>query len=271
MISLSIITICYNCFEELPGTVESVRDQTYDEIEHIVIDGHSDDGTAEWLAEHRDWFDVLVSERDEGRYHAMNKGLKEATGDYVMFLHAGDKLRTESAIENLLTKPDITKERPKIISGRMELTIDNEPLNLTRPWRTGKEGPGLPHPATLVDREFHQEYKFDTQFNYVADYELWTRLRDEGKYEVRYVPDVITFFDVEGASNSPDLAFARYLERLFVDYKYGRDVDLYDAFFLLFTPKLRQTLNYLLGKRYFVKILRYRRLVYRLARNESKS
>jgi len=264
MLSLSVVTICYNCLKELPGTVESVREQTHSEIEHIVIDGDSDDGTAEWLAERERWFDTLVSEPDEGRYHAMNKGLERATGDYVMFLNAGDELRTNSIIENLLTRPEIREDRPNIISGRIEFTIDGESLNFTRPWRSGKEGPGLPHPATLVDRELHQLYKFDEQFTYVGDYELWARLRDENEFDVRYVSDVLTFFDVEGASNSPDVAFARYLERAFVDYKYGHGFSSIDAATLLFAPIARQTLQLLLGQRRFVAILRYRRLAKRL-------
>ncbi|MFC7176991.1 glycosyltransferase family 2 protein [Halosegnis marinus] len=270
MLSLSVVTICYNCLEELPGTVGSVRGQTYDEIEHVVIDGDSDDGTSEWLAEREEWFDVLVSEQDDGRYHAMNKGLERATGDYVLFLNAGDEFRTDSVIEDLFTRPEIRENRPNIISGRIELTIDGESLNFTRPWRSGKEGPGLPHPATLVDRELHQQYSFDEQFTYVADYELWARLRDERAYDVHYVSDVITLFNVEGASNSPDVAFARYLERAFVDYKYGHGFDSTDAAILFLAPIARQMLSLLLGQRRFIAILRYRRLAKRLLRNGPK-
>jgi glycosyltransferase involved in cell wall biosynthesis len=270
MLSLSVVTICYNCLEELPGTVESVREQTYNELEHIVIDGDSDDGTAEWLAEHEEWFDILLSEQDEGRYNAMNKGLERATGDYVMFLNAGDEFRTDSVIEELLTRPEIQAEQPNIISGRIELTIDDEPLNFTRPWQSGKEGPGLPHPATLVDRELHQRYPFDEQFTYVADYELWARLRDQKEYDVYYVSDVLTFFDAEGASNSPDVAFSRYLERAFVDYKYGHGFDSADAATLLFVPIARQILSLLLGQRRFIAILRYRRLAKRILRSGPK-
>lgn len=266
MLSLSVVTICYNCVEELPGTVESIHEQTYDSIEHIVIDGDSDDGTGEWLAEREEWFDVLVSEPDRGRFDAMNKGLERATGDYVMFLNAGDQFRTPTVVENLLTRPEIRGERPKIISGRIELTLNDESLDFRRPWRSGKEGPGLPHPATLVDRKMHQAYPFDDQFAYVGDYELWARLRDEGLYDVLYVDDVLTLFDVEGASNSPEIAFERYLERAFVDYKYGERFGPSDAAVVVFAPLVRQLLNFGLGQREFIALLRYHRLVKRLIR-----
>lgn len=264
MVSLSVITICYNCLEELPGTVESVRAQTHGEIEHIVIDGGSEDGTAEWLFEREDWFETLVSEPDGGRYDAMNKGLTRATGDYVMFLNAGDEFRSETVVETLLTRADIVNDRPPIISGRMELMLDGEPLGLQRPWRVGREGPGLPHPATLIDTELHQAQPYDDQYSYVADYELWARLRDQGLYDVLYVNDVLTLFDVDGVSNSPEVAFARYLERAFVDYCYGDGFGVADAAQLLFVPLARQVLNRTLGQRRFIRLLRYRRLLKRV-------
>lgn len=263
MLSLSVVTICYNCLDDLPGTVESVRAQTHDEIEHVVVDGGSDDGTAEWLFEREDWFDTLVSEPDDGRYDAMNKGLARASGDYVLFLNAGDEFRAEPVVETLLTRADVVDDRPTIVSGRMELTLDGESLDLRRPWRAGREGPGLPHPATLIDREFHQAHPYDDQYSYVADYELWTRLRDQGLYDVLYVDDVLTQFDVGGVSNSPEVAFARYLERAFVDHRYGAGFGLADAVRLLVVPLTRRLLKRLLGQRRFVRLLRYRRLLKR--------
>ncbi|WP_435066136.1 glycosyltransferase family 2 protein [Halobaculum sp. EA56] len=270
MLSLSVVTICYNCLDDLPETVESVREQTYDNIEHVVIDGDSDDGTAEWLTERAEWFDVLLSEPDTGRYDAMNKGLARATGDYVIFLNAGDQFRSPMVVENLLTRPEIANQRPIIVSGRIELTLNGESLDLRRPWRPGKEGPGLPHPATLVDREIHQNHPYDEQFSYVADYELWARLRNKGLYDVQYVDDVLTYFDVDGASNSPEVAFARYLERTFVDYLYGDKFGLSDAVMLLAGPLGRQLLASTLGQRRFLSLLRYRRLVKRWLRERSK-
>lgn len=267
---LSVITISYNCRDELPETVESVRKQTYDHIEYISIDGASTDGTAEWLENHDDLFDVAISEPDDGRYDAMNKGLREASGDYVMFLNAGDHLRTPSVIDDLFTRPEIRAKGPTIISGRIDLMHEGESLDLRRPWNAGKEGPGLPHPATLVDREVHQAHPFDEQFTYCGDYELWARLRNEDLYDVMYVDDVLTMFDVEGASNSPTAAYERYLERAYVDYMYGEGFGAWDAAKLLFAPLSRQVLRALLGQRGFIKLLRYRRLIKRRLRDHSK-
>ena len=268
--SLTIVTICYNCVDEIPATVNSVESQTYSDIEYVIIDGRSTDGTLEWLREHNGCFDILISEPDEGRYDAMNKGLKRATGDYIMFLNAGDRFRTPTVVEELFARPKILDERPTIVSGRVELTLDRESLNFHRPRRAGKEGPGLPHPATLIDREIHQAHPYDEQFAYVADYELWARLRDKGLYDVLYVDDVLTLFDIEGASNSPEVAFARYLERTFVDYQYGDGFVLSDAVTLLFVPLVRQFLSSMLGQRRFIGLLRYRRFLKQLVQEGPK-
>lgn len=270
VLSLSVVTICYNCLEDLQETVKSVREQTYNDIEHIVVDGDSDDGTAEWLTDREGWFDTLISEPDDGRYDAMNKGLERSTGDYVMFLNAGDRFRSPTVIENLFTRNEIFDERPTIVSGRFELMLDGDSLDIYRPWRAGREGPGLPHPATLVDREIHQAHPYDLQFPYVADYEFWARLRDEGLYDVLYVDDVLTLFDVEGVSNSPDVAFARYLERAFVEYKYGEGFGPAHAVLLLLVPLARQVLQTVLGQRRFIRLLRYRWLLKRLVRERQK-
>ncbi|NHX41497.1 MULTISPECIES: glycosyltransferase family 2 protein [Haloarcula] len=271
MLKLSIVTICYNCRDEIEDTINSVLDQTYDHIEYIVIDGASTDGTAEYLADRADEFDTFVSKPDDGIYSAMNKGLRRATGDYIMFVNGGDRLINSSAIERVLNRTDVREERPVIISGRIELMYEGEPMEYYRPWRAGAEGPGLPHPATMVDREVHQAHPFDEQYTYIGDYELWARFRDEQVYDVMYVDDVLTLFDVEGISNSSDVAFERYLERSFIDYKYTGEFGIGDAALLLFLPLVRQLLSTMLGQRKFIKLLRYRRLVKRFVQEQSKN
>lgn len=87
---ISIITINYNNFEGLKKTVESVINQTYGNIEYIVIDGSSTDGSAEYIKQMSPYFHYWVSEPDNGIYGAMNKGIAKATGDYVLFLNSGD-------------------------------------------------------------------------------------------------------------------------------------------------------------------------------------
>ncbi|TXE17127.1 glycosyltransferase [Psychroserpens burtonensis] len=99
---LSIITINYNHLEGLKTTMTSVFEQTYGSIEYIVIDGGSNDGSAAFIAEHTNKLVYSISEPDEGIYHAMNKGIDQATGDYLLFLNSGDWLVDQFVIEKVI-------------------------------------------------------------------------------------------------------------------------------------------------------------------------
>ena len=97
---ISIITATYNSLHHLPSVLESIRQQTYPDIEHIVIDGGSSDGTVEFVRQNNP-ASQLVSEPDRGIYDALNKGIKLATGDIIGFLHSDDVLATPQKIKKL--------------------------------------------------------------------------------------------------------------------------------------------------------------------------
>ena len=99
MLKLSIITINYNNLEGLKRTVESVVNQTWHEFEYIIIDGASNDGSAAYIESQSHHFDYWESEKDSGIYNAMNKGIKVATGEYLLFLNSGDHLFNDSVLE----------------------------------------------------------------------------------------------------------------------------------------------------------------------------
>ena len=96
---LTIITINYNNLEGLKRTVESVLNQTWQEFEYIVIDGGSNDGSAEYIESQSEHIDYWVSEPDKGIYNAMNKGIAKARGEYLLFLNSGDHLYSAKVLE----------------------------------------------------------------------------------------------------------------------------------------------------------------------------
>jgi glycosyltransferase involved in cell wall biosynthesis len=100
MLKLSIITVNYNNLEGLKKTIESVVSQTWQVFEYIVIDGGSTDGSAAYIEAQSVNIDYWVSEPDNGIYNAMNKGIKAATGEYLLFLNSGDDLTDLKALEN---------------------------------------------------------------------------------------------------------------------------------------------------------------------------
>src|SRR5690625_1165873 len=100
-IKISIITICYNNEEDIRPTIDSVVNQTYDNIEYIIVDGKSTDNTMGIVDEYSGYIYAIISESDEGMYDAINKGIKVATGDVVGLLHAGDRLYDEQVISSI--------------------------------------------------------------------------------------------------------------------------------------------------------------------------
>ena len=101
---ISIISICYNCKNEMERTIKSVISQTYSNIEYVVIDGGFTDGTAEIIAKYSSDISIFVSEKDKGIYDAMNKGLKLSSGNYVWFINGGDTVFDENTVANIMSK-----------------------------------------------------------------------------------------------------------------------------------------------------------------------
>jgi len=101
-LKLSIITVVRNSKELFLQTLESVKNQTYQNIEYVVIDGNSTDGTKELIEDNQVFITKWISEKDKSLYDAMNKGLKLSTGDFVWFLHAGDIIPTNQTVENVI-------------------------------------------------------------------------------------------------------------------------------------------------------------------------
>jgi len=99
---ISIITVCFNCEGLIERTIKSVIEQTYTNVQYIIIDGGSTDNTLSIIKNYENNIDVLVSERDNGIYDAMNKGLEYATGDLIYFLNAGDYLYNNDVLQNII-------------------------------------------------------------------------------------------------------------------------------------------------------------------------
>lgn len=168
---LSVITIVYNNVRHIERTVKSVVNQTYPNIQYIVIDGASTDGTLQVLNQYRDHISQLISEPDKGIYDAMNKGLRMATGDYVLFMNSGDEIYAPNTVTNVFaTEPDAD-----IYYGETEMINEHgESLGQRRhkapeqfTWRDFKYGMSISHQAIYIKRSLAEPY--DPRYSLSAD------------------------------------------------------------------------------------------------------
>lgn len=184
--AISIITVVLNRKEHLGKTIKSIRNQTFKDYELIVVDGGSKDGTLEVIKENIDIISKWLSEKDEGIYDAMNKGIKLATGKYLWFLNAGDMVFSETTLTELFL---VVKDKDfDVIYGDTELIDENgrsfglrqlkrPPENLT--WKSMINGMVITHQSLIVKRTIAPLY--DTKYRYVADIDWLIKVLQNSK------------------------------------------------------------------------------------------
>lgn len=202
---VSVITPVYND-PRVGRTIDVVQRQALDhQIEHIVVDGDSDRETKAILEQRRDDIDVLVSEPDRGIYDAMNKGIREATGEVVGILNADDRWQDQEVLSRVVSAFESTGA--DAVYGDKALV--NTEDKVVRYWRPGEHAPWKwyfgwmpPHPTLFLRRRVYEENdRFDLAFPYAADYELMLRLFLQEEVESTYIPRVLTRFELGGNSN----------------------------------------------------------------------
>lgn len=175
---ISIITVSYNAEKVIERTIKSVVNQSYSNIEYIIIDGASTDHTLAIVYIFEKQIAKVVSEPDNGLYDAMNKGIQLATGDYVWFLNAGDEIHSNNTIETMLAKGEadiyysdtlVVNEDRKEIGLLSQLTHNNAPNNLR--WQDMKQGMVVCHQSFVVKREiappYSNNYKLSADIDWV--------------------------------------------------------------------------------------------------------
>ncbi len=185
---LSIITICYNRVSDISLTLQSVANQSYKEIQYIVIDGASTDGTLDVLKLYDSKISNLVNERDKGIYNAMNKGLSLATGDYVLFINGGDQLYDDQTIQKVFEHSNgedilygecmFIDENGTHLGLRTELT--NRPLPETINKNTFLYGSNISHQSFIAKRKIIGQFQED-DFKIVADLDWMIKAMNASK------------------------------------------------------------------------------------------
>lgn len=198
---ISVVTVCFNSAETLESTILSVLNQTYPNVEYIVIDGGSTDGTVDIIKKYADRIAYWVSEPDNGIYDAMNKGVRAATGDYMNFMNAGDGFYDNGVIERcvpyLNTDPDVAFGSVYGISP----TGDNAEVK-PDPFYTQKRKrkyPGICHQSTFVKAALQRQHGFDTRYSIAADFNLLSIIYNNGGKFLE-IPHCIATYETTGFS-----------------------------------------------------------------------
>ncbi len=180
---ISIITIVYNNVRDIEYTILSVLKQTYSNIEYIIVDGASNDGTMDIISKYRDNISTVISEKDNGIYDAMNKGLALVTGDYVLFLNSGDELYDEHTVETIVSKgndADIIYGETKLVDEQRHIVGNRR--HKTPPhfdWKSFQYGMNICHQAIYVKRDIASPY--DLKYQLSADIDWVIRAAKKAK------------------------------------------------------------------------------------------
>ena len=206
-LKISLITPVLNNAIQLGSSLESNFNQSYFDVERIVIDGGSTDGTLQVLEDYTSKIDHIVSEPDNGIYDALNKGIQLATGDIIGILHSDDLFAGPDILEKIARK--FESSSIDLLYGDLCYVSNENPNEIVRYWRAGaftqsklSNGWMPPHPTVYVRRELFEKYGlYDIHYRIAADYDWMLRLLTKQTLDVAYFPEVLVHMRTGGTSN----------------------------------------------------------------------
>jgi glycosyltransferase involved in cell wall biosynthesis len=204
---ISIVTVCYNSASTIADTLRSVSNQTYKHIEHLVVDGKSNDETIKVIEVNRHPALILSSEADDGIYDAMNKGIAWATGDVIGFINADDFYPSPYVLA--IVADAFESSGADCCYGDLCYLQKDNISKTVRYWRSSPFELGLfgkgwcpPHPTFFVRREVYERLGgFNLSYKIAADVELMARFLEVGHISSHYIPQVLVHMRMGGTTN----------------------------------------------------------------------
>lgn len=194
---ITVGTVCYNAVSCIENLIKSVSRQTYSNIEFIIVDGASIDGTLDILNKYKSYIDILVSEPDKGIYDAMNKLLKKATGDYLIFMGADDVFYDNEVIARMAAN---MKDSKSVYYGSVifkEIGTKHWGKFNKIKWATTN----VCHQAIFYPKSVYSKYSYNTNYKLFADYVYNLNLL-KNQISFEYVDIITVLYDINGASSS---------------------------------------------------------------------
>ena len=228
IMQFSIITINYNNDEGLRQTINSVVNQTYDDYEYIVIDGGSIDESVNIIKSFSDMIDYWVSEKDRGIYHAMNKGVAQAHGDYCIFMNSGD-LFYDNNVLKVISESNIQED---VVVGKV--VINDKDIIISPPPKSGEVtlyhlySGSIPHQGSFIKTVLLRKYPYDENLKISSDWKFFVQVLILDNRSIRYLNSYVARYDIDGISASnpvlmrkekDDVLAVFFPPRVLADYK----------------------------------------------------
>ena len=215
---VSIITTCYNRVHTIQESIESVLAQDYPDIEYIIVDGASTDGTVELVESYKDRIATFISERDRGMYEAINKGIRMATGDIVGLMHSDDAFYDHHVVSRIVDA--FMQHDPEMLYGNGLFIDPRKPEQIVRNWISGESNRlkfrsgWLPlHTTTYFRTDILKRYGlYNETYRIAADTELLTRYMYKYKIKTYYLNRYIVKMKLGGASTNPKQVLKKWNE-----------------------------------------------------------
>lgn len=245
-LKISIITVSFNARAKIKSCIESVLAQSYSNIEYIIIDGGSTDGTLQVIEQYKQHINFLVSEADSGIYDAMNKGIALATGDIVGTLNADDVFADTYVLDDVAAS--FKQSGADIVYGNLIYIKPN--AGILRTWNAGRYKDGSfnwgwmpPHPTFYCKRQLFKRFgTYNLEFGTAGDYELMLRFMHLNKIAPFYLDKIIIKMNTGGVSN---LSYRNRVKAWGGDFKaMGKNGVLFPLFAIVLKP-CRKILQYI--------------------------
>ena len=216
---ISIITVVYNNKNGLFNTIKSITEQTYNNIEFIIIDGNSTDGTKSIIESFKNKINYWISEPDKGIYDAMNKGIKIATGEWVIFMNAGDLFYSKNVIHDVFKIKNI--QNYDVVYGDTIGVHNNEKIEYIKPLDLSLFWKYIPicHQSVFIKLKLHKENLYDLKYNVSSVYDFLYKVYTDGSL-FKYINIPVSKYNMNGYSSHSLLWLWDYI-RISLKYSKG--------------------------------------------------
>ena len=245
---VTVVTVVFNNIGGIRATIESVINQTLP-CEYIIIDGESTDGTVDIIKEYDAYIDYWVSKPDNGIYDAMNKGIKAATGEWILFMNSGDTFHNEYVLERIFSQS--YNDNVGVIWGNTDLYREGKYVTKykNRPFyehlSTAFRGVGICHQSTFVRTSLAKQLMFDTSYRITADFNMMYLIYKQG-YTFVHNPITISHFDLSGVSSTNASKIFLTETKRVIHNKYNR---LYYWCQFIYYIKIKKIAKRILGRK----------------------